>query len=146
MDNPQENYTQVLLEDIRSQFKAFGENLELVKEKGDATHEQVGTLSEKLEAVKVKTDATYEKVGELAEDVDTIKVEIISINEELKKNTHELAKHSELLDEHTTILHEHSEELRMIRYDLKEKVGRDELKALENRVLRLEKLTLQSSH
>ncbi len=139
MDKSQENYTQVLLEDIRSQFKAFGENLELVKEKGDAT---------------------YEKVGELAEDIDMIKVELVGIHEELKEHSSILQDHSKILKEHTDILHEHSktlnehtailnehsEELHIIRHDLKEKIGRDEFKLLEDRVMRLEKLSLQSSH
>ncbi|MEW6610378.1 MAG: hypothetical protein AB1352_01980 [Patescibacteria group bacterium] len=128
MNQVPENYTQVLLEEIRSQFKAFGENLELVKEKGDATFEMVGQLTEDMRIVK-----------------DELKLHSQILNEHttiLNEHSAILNEHSAILNEHTTILNEHSDELRLIRYELKEKIGRDEFKMLEDRVVRLEKLAL----
>ena len=42
----------VILEDIKSDFKVFGEALAGVKEKGDATFEAVGKLQEDMVIVK----------------------------------------------------------------------------------------------
>jgi hypothetical protein len=77
------NYTAVLLEEVRSDFKLIVENLDHVRKKGDATFEVVGKLQEDMTEVK--------------------------------------------------------DELRIIRSELKEKVGREEFKLLENGVSRLEK-------
>lgn len=45
------DYVAVLLEDLRSQFKIFGEDLESVRRKGEATFDAVGELQEKVEDV-----------------------------------------------------------------------------------------------
>ncbi|MFA4872564.1 MAG: hypothetical protein WC659_01360 [Patescibacteria group bacterium] len=100
MNQIPEDYTQILLEEIRSHYKALAENIELVKDKGEAT---------------------FEKVGHMTEDLQTVKDDVLILINESKI---------------------HSEELRLIRYELKEKVGRDEFKVLEDRVVRLEKLAL----
>jgi chromosome segregation ATPase len=92
-----DQYT-VVLEDLRSQFKVFGENLDSVRTKGEATFEAVGVLQEDVASLK-------EDVAVLKEDMQEVK-----------------------------------EELHIIRNELKEKVGRDEFVALENRVKRLEKI------
>ena len=88
-EEDRDQYT-VVLEDLSSQFKVFGEDL--------------GSVRQDLDSIRKKGDATFEAVGELKEDMADVK-----------------------------------EELHIIRNELKEKIGRDEFVALENRVKRLEK-------
>lgn len=100
----------VVLEGLRSDFSVFGENLQHVREKGDATFEKVGQLSEDVEVLRDDVGVLKDDVGVLKEDVGVLKEDMGTV-----KN-----------------------ELRLIRNDLKEKVGRDEFIALEERVIAVE--------
>ena len=46
----------IVLEDLRSQFKVFGESLDAVKKKGEETFEEVGNI--KVEITEIKTEIT----------------------------------------------------------------------------------------
>ena len=52
------DYTGVLLEEVRSDFKLIAESLDHVRKKGDATFEAVGKLQEDMTEIKaaLKTD------------------------------------------------------------------------------------------
>ena len=109
-EESRDQYT-VVLEDLRSQFKVFGEGLDAVRAD--------------LNEVRKQGDATFEAVGELKEDVAVLKEDVAILKEDvtvLKQDMQEV-----------------KEELHLIRNELKEKVSRDEFLALEHRVLRLEK-------
>ncbi len=105
-----DQYT-VVLEDLRSQFKVFGEGLDAVRKKGDETFEAVGELKEDVAILK-------EDMRDVKQDVSQLKVEVSELKEDML---------------------EVKEELHLIRNELKEKVSRDEFLALEHRVARLEK-------
>ncbi len=72
-----DQYT-VVLEDLRSQFTAFGEGLQAVREKGDATFEAVGELKEDVAVLK-------EDVAILKWDMQEVKEELHLIRNELKE-------------------------------------------------------------
>ena len=65
-----DQYT-VVLEDLRSQFKVFGEGLQAVRKKGDETFEAVGELKEDVAVLK--------------EDMQEVKEELHLIRNELKE-------------------------------------------------------------
>ncbi|MDP3764190.1 MAG: hypothetical protein Q8Q95_01050 [bacterium] len=91
-----------------------------------------GVFGEVLSHVKDKVDYVAVKVDRLEEDTKQVKADIVLLREdtnELKKDTKQLKGD----------MMEVKVELGIIRNDLKEKVGRDEFKLLEQRVLRLEK-------
>ena len=67
----------VILEDIKGDFKVFGESLADVKKKGDATFEAVGKLQEDVSVLK-------EDVSVLKEDMGIVKDELGLIRNELK--------------------------------------------------------------
>jgi len=54
MTGNEKNYTAVLLEDVNSNMKAFWEVLSGVKERGDATFEQVGLMTEKIDGIEIR--------------------------------------------------------------------------------------------
>ncbi len=66
------------LEDLRSQFKVFGEGLDAVRKKGDETFEAVGELKEDVAVLK-------EDVSILKEDMLEVKEELHLIRNELKE-------------------------------------------------------------
>lgn len=122
----EKDHIAILLEDLRSDFKIFGESLTAVREKGDATFEAVGRLQEDMQIVK--TD-----VAELKTDVSVLKTDVA----ELKTDVAELKTDVGVLK---TDMQGVKEELHLIRNELKEKVSREEFVFLETRVTQLERL------
>jgi len=66
----------IVLEDLRSQFKVFGESLDAVKKKGEETFEEVGNI--KVEITEIKTEIT-----EIKTEITEIKTEITEIKKRL---------------------------------------------------------------
>ena len=56
MTGNEKDYTAVLLEDVNSNMKVFWEVLSGVKEKGNATFEQVGLVTEKIDSIEIRLD------------------------------------------------------------------------------------------
>ena len=72
-----DQYT-VVLEDLRSQFKVFGESLGAVRETSNSTFEVIGEMKEDVETLK-------EDVSTLKEDMQEVKEELHIIRNELKE-------------------------------------------------------------
>ena len=83
MTGNEKDYTAVLLEDVNSNMKAFWEVLSGVKEKGDATFEQVGRMTEKLDSMETRLDSMEIKLDELISAVSLIKGEIEALKTSL---------------------------------------------------------------
>ena len=111
-DEMPKDYVAILLEGLKSDFKIFGESLAAVREKGEATFEEVGRLREDVSVLK--TD-----VAELKTDVSVLKTDVGILKSDIQ-----------------TV----KEELHLIRNELKEKVSREEFVFLETRVTQLERL------
>ena len=65
-----------LIEDLRSQFRIFGEKLSAVSDKLDATYEEVGRQKEEIFSIKTKLDMTYEEVSRHSEEIFSIKTKL----------------------------------------------------------------------
>ena len=76
MTGNEKDYTAVLLEDVNSNMKAFWEVLSGVKERGDATFEQVGLMTEKIDGIEIRLDSIEFKLDDLMKEVYFIKEEI----------------------------------------------------------------------
>ena len=83
MTGNEKDYAVVLLEDVNSNMKAFWEVLSGVKEKGDATFEQVGRMTEKLDSMETRLDSMEIKLDELISAVSLIKGEIEALKTSL---------------------------------------------------------------
>ena len=83
MTGNEKDYAAVLLEDVNSNMKAFWEVLSGVKEKGDATFEQVGRMTEKLDSMETRLDSMEIKLDELISAVSLIKGEIEALKTSL---------------------------------------------------------------
>lgn len=59
-------YVVAILEDVNSNFKAFGEVLSAIKERGDATFEEVGRINERLTLIEMEVKA-------IRNDIDAMK-------------------------------------------------------------------------
>lgn len=129
-DNKKSNksYETVLLEDLKGQFKAFGEGL--------------GTLSEQFEDFKVKQDVLTGKVEKLedGQKILTGKVEKLEIGQKV------LAGKVEKLEEGQKILTKKVDGLQSdvteIKHKLSKKVDIEDFQKLEKRVIKLEKMML----
>lgn len=72
------DHVAVILEEIRSQNKLFGERLSGVSEKLENVSIKQESFSEKLEGVSVKVDLVIE-------DIDEIKIRLKSVEDEVKE-------------------------------------------------------------
>ncbi len=82
MNDKEKDYVAAVLEDMNHNFKAFGEVLSAVKEKGDATFEEVGKINERLASVEIQ--------------LDDIKKEITSIKNEIKELRLSLSRRADI--------------------------------------------------
>jgi phage shock protein A len=55
----------VILEDLRSQFRVFGEGLQILNEKVDRVDKKVDTLETKVDSLETKVDSLDKKVDAL---------------------------------------------------------------------------------
>ena len=113
------DYVAILLEGLKSDFKIFGESLAAVREKGEATFEEVGYLREDVNVLKTDVAELKTDVAELKTDVAELKTDVGMLKTDMQ-----------------TV----KEEVILIRNELKEKVSRDEFVFLESRVTQLERL------
>ena len=116
LDDKDKNYVAVLVEDMRSNFKAFGEDLSLTRE----------TIKTEIKDFKKEVNSKFEMVfGE----IKGIHKEMGEVKEDMNEGFDEVDyKFEGVFDE-----------LRLIRNELKEKVGRDEFLVLEKRMTILER-------
>ena len=83
MSEKEKNYVAVVLEAVRSNFEAFGETLDFVRMRGDATFEEVGRTREELEEVKDSQILTQADINVLKQDVKQINVRLNNIGKEV---------------------------------------------------------------
>lgn len=84
MTEKEKDYVAVVLEDVNHNFKAFGEVLDGVRKKGDATFEEVGRINEKLTSVEMSQVLMQGDTKQLKAITVRIEQEIISIKNEIK--------------------------------------------------------------
>src|SRR3972149_721510 len=84
MTGNEKDYTAVLLEDVNSNMKAFWEVLSGVKERGDATFEQVGLMTEKIDGIEIRIDSIEGQQTETNKRLVSLEFKIIRIERHLK--------------------------------------------------------------
>jgi len=108
----------------------FGVVLEDIDSKLDLLVEGHQGLNNKIEELDVKVDRLNSKVEELDIKVDAVDRKVDVVDRKVENLRTEMDYKFELT----------FDELRLIRNELKEKVGRDEFALLEKRIVALEKL------
>ena len=90
MTGDEKNYTAVLLEDVNSNMKAFWEiisdnqnDIKILKERSDATFEQLGFMTEKIGGMETRLDSIEFKLDDLISEISFIKEEIKALRTSL---------------------------------------------------------------
>jgi chromosome segregation ATPase len=140
-----EEYTQVLLEEVRGHYKALAEALDGVAQKTN----KIDGLEDKSEKVHTKVDSLgvqFKKldgrVGVLDNKVDKLDGRVGVLDNKVDKLDGRVGVLDNKVDKLSDDMDFVKGELRVIRNELKEKVGRDEFQLLEERVIRLEKSSI----
>lgn len=96
MTAKEKDYVAVVLEDVNHNFKAFGEVLDGVRKKGDATFEEVGRINERLVSVEMNQVLMRGDIKELKITTSRIEQEIIAIKNEIKDLRASLSKKADI--------------------------------------------------
>jgi len=88
----EDNYTNIILEEMRSNFKifgevlgGFGEKLDVVRKKGDATFEEVGKIRLELNEVNVRLDGIDGRLDNIEIEVKSLRKDFDLIKSSLKE-------------------------------------------------------------
>ena len=129
-----DQYT-VVLEDLRSNFRAFGENLDSVRDT--------------VEKMEVTLDLHTQKLDSHSQILDSHTKKLDLHSQILESHTKKLDSHSQILESHTKKLDSHSqmiarvmEDVEEIKSGMREKVDRSEFVKLEKRLVVLETMVL----
>lgn len=118
MTRNEKDYAAVLLEDVNSNMKAFWEVLSGVKEKGDATFEQVGRMTERIDSVETRIDSMDGKLEITNKRLDSMEIK---------------------LDELISAVSLIKEEIESLKTSLSAKADKEKLAILEFKIVRIEK-------
>lgn len=110
-------YVGTILEDVKDNFRVFGESLDGIKET--------------LALVKEKGDATFEEVGNLKEEVGNLKVEVALLTKRIEK----LEQRMDRMENDISVI---KQDTAFIKERLTQKIDRAEFLSLEKRVAKLE--------
>ena len=153
MTGNEKDYTAVLLEDVNSNIKAFWEVLSGVKEKGDATFEQVGLMTEKIDGIEIRLDSIEGQQTETNKRLDSIEGQQTETNKRLDSMDTRFNKVDEQLDSMNgrfdrlefkldDLMKEVSsikEEIKVLKTALSSKADKEKLEILEFKIVRIER-------
>ena len=125
MTGDEKNYTAVLLEDVNSNTKAFWEiisdnqnDIKILKEKSDATFEQLGFMTEKIGGMETRLDSIESLQTTTNKRLDSIEFKL-----------------DDLISEISFI----KEEILALKTSLSAKADKEKLEVLEFKIVRIEK-------
>ena len=125
MTGDEKNYTAVLLEDVNSNMKAFWEiisdnqnDIKILKEKSDATFEQLGFMTEKIGGMETRLDSIENLQATTNKRLDSIEFKL-----------------DDLISEISFI----KEEILALKTSLSAKADKEKLEVLEFKIVRIEK-------
>lgn len=72
----EKDYLAAILEEIWSDFKAFGESLDFVRQKGDATFEEVGRIRVELEEMNFRLTNVEDEVKFIRTTLEALKTSL----------------------------------------------------------------------
>ena len=132
MTGNEKDYTAVLLEDVNSNMKAFWEVLSGVKERGDATFEQVGLMTEKIDGIEIRLDSIEGQQTETNKRLDSIEGQQTETNKRLDSIEFKL---DDLMKEVSSI----KEEIKTLKTSISAKADKEKLEILEFKIIRIER-------
>ena len=132
MTGNEKDYTAVLLEDVNSNMKAFWEVLSGVKERGDATFEQVGLMTEKIDGIEIRLDSIEGQQTITNKRLDSIEGQQTETNKRLVSIEFKL---DDLMKEVSSI----KEEIKVLKTALSSKADKEKLEILEFKIVRIER-------
>jgi len=153
MTGNEKDYTAVLLEDVNSNMKAFWEVLSGVKEKGDATFEQVGLVTEKIDSIEIRLDSIEGQQTITNKRLDSIEGQQTITNKRLDSMDTRFNKVDEQLDSMNDgfdrvefkldgLMKEVyfiKEEIKVLKTALSSKADKEKLEILEFKIVRIER-------
>lgn len=83
MSANEKDYVAVVLEEVRDNFKVFGESLDFARKKGEATFEEVGRIRVEIEEIKDTQVLMQSDITVLKQDVKQINVRLGNIENEI---------------------------------------------------------------
>ena len=139
MTGDEKNYTAVLLEDVNSNMKAFWEiisdnqnDIKILKEKNDATFEQLGFMTEKIGGMETRLDSIESLQATTNKRLDSIESLQTTTNKRLDSIEFKL---DDLISEISFI----KEEILALKTSLSAKADKEKLEVLEFKIVRIEK-------
>ena len=139
MTGDEKNYTAGLLEDVNSNMKAFWEiisdnqnDIKILKEKNDATFEQLGFMTEKFGGMETRLDSIESLQATTNKRLDSIESLQTTTNKRLDSIEFKL---DDLISEISFI----KEEILALKTSLSAKADKEKLEVLEFKIVRIEK-------
>ncbi len=140
-----DNFT-IVLEELRSDFRMFGEALSHVREKGDATFEEVGKIKIEITEIKGEIGEMKGDIVEMKGDIVEMKGEIVEMKGEIGEMKGEIGEMKGEIGEMNGRLDNIEFEVKSLRKDfdlmreeMKEKMGAEYAEKIEERIVRIEK-------
>ena len=93
-----DNKVAVLLETLSSQFKVFGEGLEIVQRQVSEVNQKVDGLEKKVDGIEMKVDGLEMKVNSLEGKVDSLEGKVDGLIEDMDMVKPALVKINNRLD------------------------------------------------
>ena len=90
MSDKEKDYVAVVLEEVRDNFRAFGESLDFVRKKGNATFEEVGRIKVEIEEIKDIQVLMHSDITVLKQDIKQINVRLGNIEQEVSAIRNEI--------------------------------------------------------
>lgn len=138
MTEREKDYVAAVLEDVNSNFKAFGEGLDFVRADVKVLKTDVGVLKENygsmkqtLDLVRMKGNATFEEVGRMKKDIVVLKQDV----GEMKGGIKHIDGRLENIEREAVSIRKEINELKAM---LIQKADVEYLKKLEIRLARVE--------
>ena len=139
MTGNEKDYTAVLLEDVNSNMKAFWEVLSGVKERGDATFEQVGLMTEKIDSIEIRLDSIEGQQTITNKRLDSMDTRFNKVDEQLDSMNGGFDRVEFKLDGLIKEVSFIKEEIKLLKTSLSVKGDKEKLEMLEFKIIRIER-------
>ena len=139
MTGNEKDYTAVLLEDVNSNMKAFWVVLSGVKERGDATFEQVGLMTEKIDGIEIRLDSIEGQQTITNKRLDSMDTRFNKVDEQLDSMNDGFDRVEFKLDGLMKEVYFIKEEIKVLKTALSSKADKEKLEILEFKIVRIER-------
>lgn len=139
MSDKEKDYVAVVLEEVRDNFRAFGESLNFVREKGDATFEEVGKMRVDIEEIKDSQILMQADITILKQDVSVLKQDVVILKQDvsvLKQDVKQINVQLDNIEQEVSAIRNEINSFKII---LTQKADVEFLKTLEARLVIVER-------